>query len=325
MTDTIEGTAGADNARTTEQSVNPAEVFATNLESETLSAIAEWLKTQTPETIGSALLDLRRQHVAAVDMREYHAGRAHDLTSQVSALHRYASVEHTHAVSATQLAYADHNPLAISWEGWANQMSIAFEVGIRAGHANETRTLAFHLDRAGLGADSTTRADSLEAMAEQIASTLRENNGGELPHATTAVQGVADTIERRRRIRANLPEMHPADPRLADGWRLVWQTAKRDANFCDTFDHLAEALGVPDEYAPAPEPKWEGTVIVTVTVDIPVYVSGLTSPDTESAEDYVDSETIADAVYDMGRGDIESAISHGWEITADHLEQTFDD
>lgn len=325
MTDTLDGYAGADNARATEPvSVSPIDVLSTDANVDTFQAVAEWMRTQDVETVRQALIDYRVKYRGAVDMREYHMERGQKMVSQVGALARQVAYESAHAKEALAVAHANANPYPITWAGWPAHLSVAFEIGIRTGHANETRNLAWHLDRAGMGTDYTgTPGESLEAMVEQIAQTLRDNNDGELPETATSTQAVADTIDRRRRVHARMPELHPADPRLADGWRTVWQIAKRDANFCDVFDSLAEALGVPDEYAPEPEPTFEGTVVVSVTLDIPVFVHGLTgtSEDHVENEGGLNSEMISDAIYGMGRGDIESAMTLGWTIDTEGLEE----
>lgn len=324
MTDTTNGHAGTDNARATEPvSVSPIDALSADADNETLEKVAEWFRTSDTDDVRQALIDYRVKYRGAVDMREYHMERGQGMVSQIGALARQVAYESAHAKEALAVAHANANPYPVTWEGWTNHLSVAFEIGIRSGHANETRTLAFHLDRAGMGADSTTHGESLERMVNQLAETLRDNNGGELPATATGQQAVADTIERRRRIHARMPELHPADPRLADGWRLVWQTAKRDAQLCDVFDMLAEALGVPDEYAPEPEPTYEGTVIVSVTLDIPVFVHGLTATDEDTIENEggVNSETISEAIYDMGRGEIEDALNIGWTIDGHDLER----
>lgn len=324
MTDTMNGYAGADNARATElNSVNPMDAFNSTLDTETLESVAQWLRAQDVQTVRQALIDYRNKYRYASDMHQHSNQRNQGLVRAVGALSRRVAYEAQHAHDALQQAHTDDEQVPITAPEWANHLSVAFEVGLRVGLPNETRTLATYLDTRGMGAGVHTDEPAILAgMVERLIEMLRDENG-QMPDPVASVQAVADTIERRKRSRTHLPEKHPADPRLGDGWRLVWETAKRDANFCDTFDALAEALGVPDKYAPEPEPTFEGTVIATVTLDVPVFVHGLTgsSEDHVEAEGGLDHETVADAIYEMGRADLYDALSVGWTIDTNGLEQ----
>lgn len=146
---------------------------------------------------------------------------------------------------------------AQQWETWAR---LIIHVGCLTGHASDTHTLMRELD-GSLPFDT-------DVLFRDVSSGLRED-GGTFPEPVSGEEAI---VSAWHRYGADLP-IHPSDPRLSDGWELIWRTAKR-ADLCAVWDELALTLGVPNV-----DVTRSGYVRVTGTFAVSVYVEGITDTD----------------------------------------------
>lgn len=178
---------------------------------------------------------------------------------------------------ALESLHGDQPKLALENSQWETWCRFIVHVGIRTGHASDVHNLTSYLDN--------VVPFSAEAIFRDISHDLRQEDGT-YPSPVPAEEAI---VQAKRRYGAEL--YHPADPRLSEGWELIWRTAKQ-ADLCSIWDDMADTLGVPQVTVTK-----SGYVTVTGTFSVSVYVEGVTDEgeldiDTGDVIDQLDRYTL---------------------------------
>jgi len=263
MTDTTNGYLGADNAQAADREPVDPSMFTDLDATIDTDALARALATETPERVATYLSQWRGylNHYAETAkrldrQRDYAVMEQRSLES----LRQRDQRELEHALESI------HNgttPFALDmvtvWQPWLEAIVVA---GIRAGYASEVHRLMNDLSAFG----SLPRD-----VWETTSASLRQADGA-YPETVSPARAVV-LAEHHYRLGA-APRIHPADPRLAEGWREIWHTAKR-GGLCDVWDTMAELMGIP-KVAPLTR---EGYVQVSGSFTVSVRVSGVEDGD----------------------------------------------
>jgi len=115
-----------------------------------------------------------------------------------------------------------------------------------------------------------------------------------LNNAVTELDGnLTEARNEAHRLRS-APITNADDPRLEELWAKAYRYAQ-SAGFCSEFERIADELGIPQQSL-----TWTGTAIVSVSVSVPVYVSGVASRadiNDGTVDDYeVDGYAVAEAL-----------------------------
>ena len=162
-----------------------------------------------------------------------------------------------------------------------------------------------HEEAVRLGEAFTEGAHEIVAERDQLRERIER-----LDNAVTELdRNLSDARNENDRLR--YADIEPDDNRVAHLWEKAYRYAS-GAGFCDEFERIAEALGIP-----AQSLAWSGVALVDVTVSVPVPVSGyanradITAGDVEA--EGVDEYEIADALnnrdwsrYDIGAWTVDS-------------------
>lgn len=266
----------------------PHELFEETFESGTLSRFREWFNTAEAAQVEAALIWWRRAHMNTVDDKQRYAAAVKRSDADRHATQVLAQRDRNAIQEALQKLHGDDEPFGLDWHGWPEYLRMAFTAGILSGHAQEAHALALNL------AESFEQS---EEIYDQLARYWR-NGDGRFPDPVTLEQAVAQAW-RQHYNRSDLG--HPADPRLSDGWEIIWRRAK-DAQLCDVFDNLAEALGVP-----RPNVTRSGYVRVAFSGYVDINVDEWSGTD---ITELIDSYTVADEIgaHDIDITDIEENL-----------------
>lgn len=176
------------------------------------------------------------------------------------------------------------------WDMW---LRVAYASGILYGYASETHRLAEYL--------VNTFGDRSRELWREVSERAR-NSEGSYPEPVSVEEAVSTAVARY----GLTTDSHPADPRLSDGWRKIWATAK-EADLCEIFDTLALALGVPEQSFTK-----SGVITVSFYATANVYVDGVDPDDVGDAVslddlmENIDRYTIDIQDYDTSELEIDS-------------------
>ena len=253
MTDTLQ--TNESNETQQRETPQPWNLFADELDSETIRHMAQFW-SEDLDTLAETLWYFRRSYMNMVTQRDEAKTVNMHARSRIVGMQTIAERDKIALRQALEVVYGDSPKVAMDWEGWPVFLHITFFIGIMTGNAGEVHRLAIALKE-------HNEIQGAEEIWDTVSRGLRTSEG-HYPNPVPAEEAVGMAW---REYGWKLPNrIHPADPRLDNGWQLLWRLAKAEG-LCEVFDTLAEGFGIHK-----PEVTRSGTISVRFTgyVDVPI-------------------------------------------------------
>ena len=209
------------------------------------------------ENLKEALWFFRRVYLNEQEHTKQAGVRSQHLEERMQGMRIIAERDKTALRKALEEIYGDMPKVMMEWDGWKTYLAMAFHIGIMTGYAGETHRLVIALKY-------ENEIEGIEDLWDTISRDLRTPDGT-YPNPVPAERATGEAW-RIYGYRLSV-QVHPADPRLDEGWRKLWMLAKSEG-LCEVFDTLADSLGVHK-----PEITRSGTVTVRFSGYVDVDVS----------------------------------------------------
>jgi len=232
---------------------NAWELLAEEIDNQKVEDIAKAWATN-PQHLKESLWYLRRQHAnAQSDIRERLTQVAH-LRGRFDGIQVMRDRDQKAVRMLLEQKNSGEQQIGFYHPIWLEFFKVGFQVGILAGYAGETHRLAIALNEH----EDTGNISELWDTVSREARTPE----GTYPNPVS----IEEAAGRVWRYAGNNVDIHPADPRLDNGWMELWKMAKSE-DLCEVFDTIALVIGIEK-----PQVTKSGTVEVRFsgTVDVPV-------------------------------------------------------